>query len=507
MANIVHWDLEKYSERRRLINFSQNIWMFDWGSLVAFLLAFVLYILTLAPTIFNLDSAELTTAVATGGIVRATGYPLYLVLGSFWKFLPIGDLGYRMNLFSAFWGATTIFLAARILRQLNVAPWIRLAALGLLATAPFFWAMSLIAEVYTLHTALMAGVILSLMIWAKSPSPFRLALPVLLVTLSMGNHAATVLIIPGCIWFVVSQHPQQLMKPRVLIAALLAILVGGTIFLYIPWQFGHNPAFNYAGVYDSSGQFVPVDLQSLDGFLWLVTGKAFSGQMFAYRWTELWPEIKAFGEQLWAAFFIIGLGPGLLGMFVLIKKSRSLGGMFLLIFLANAVFYINYRVIDKNTMYLPTFLIWALWLGVGYQVMVEWIRGLNTSRALNWAFMGFTIGAVLFAAVWNWERVDLSGDWSTRDQSEEILKIVEPDSIVFGWWDIVPGIQYLQLVEGRRPDVKTYNRFLISAQDMNQLILDNIDEHSVYINNPSIQLLNQVNATKVGPLFRLESRE
>ncbi|MCJ7659917.1 MAG: DUF2723 domain-containing protein, partial [Anaerolineales bacterium] len=100
MANIVHWDLEKYSERRRLINFSQNIWMFDWGSLVAFLLAFVLYILTLAPTIFNLDSAELTTAVATGGIVRATGYPLYLVLGSLWKFLPIGDLGYRMNLCS-----------------------------------------------------------------------------------------------------------------------------------------------------------------------------------------------------------------------------------------------------------------------------------------------------------------------------------------------------------------------------------------------------------------------
>ena len=31
-------------------------------------------LLTLAPTIYDLDSAELTTAAATGGIVRAAGH-------------------------------------------------------------------------------------------------------------------------------------------------------------------------------------------------------------------------------------------------------------------------------------------------------------------------------------------------------------------------------------------------------------------------------------------------
>jgi len=148
----------------------------DWRSVAAFGLPFTLYLLTLAPTIYNLDSAELTTAAATGGITRATGYPLYLLLGYLWSFIPVGDVGYRMNLFSAFNGALTIALAERILRRWRVGPWAAFGALGLLTSATYFWALSLIAEVYTLHTALMAGLILLLLRWADAPSPRRLAL-------------------------------------------------------------------------------------------------------------------------------------------------------------------------------------------------------------------------------------------------------------------------------------------------------------------------------------------
>src|SRR5690242_11534123 len=87
----------------------------DWRTIAAFIFPFTLYLLTLAPTIYNLDSAELTTAAATGGITRATGYPLYLLLGRLWSHIPIGDIGYRMNMFSAINGALTVALAERIL--------------------------------------------------------------------------------------------------------------------------------------------------------------------------------------------------------------------------------------------------------------------------------------------------------------------------------------------------------------------------------------------------------
>ena len=281
---------------------------FDGPTLIAFGLPFVLYVITLAPTIYNLDSAELTTAATTGGIVRATGYPLYLLLGRVWSWLPIGDVGFRMNLFSAFCGALTIALAERILRRMHVSAWAQFAALGLLVCAPFFWAMSLIAEVYTLHTALMAGIILLLLRWGESPTPRRLALVGLTVGLSLGHHAATVLLLPGCAWYVLSVAPRRALAPRALIPAIGALLLGVSVYLYLPLIYLAQPAFNYAGHYNAVGQFVPDNLHSADGLWKLMTGRSFAGQMLAYQGAELWHEISAFVIQLSQSFFIVGVG-------------------------------------------------------------------------------------------------------------------------------------------------------------------------------------------------------
>ncbi len=62
----------------------------DWRSTFAFFIPFLVYLRTLAPTIYNLDSAELTTAAFTGGLMRATGYPLYLSIGYLWSRLAAG---------------------------------------------------------------------------------------------------------------------------------------------------------------------------------------------------------------------------------------------------------------------------------------------------------------------------------------------------------------------------------------------------------------------------------
>lgn len=475
----------------------------DWITLLAFGLPLLLYSLTLAPTIYNLDSAELTTAVATDGLVRATGYPLYLVLGKMWSWFPVGDVGFRMNLFSAVCGTVTIVLLDHILRRLRISPWIRLAALGLLATAPYFWALSLIAEVYTLHTALMAGIILLLMRWRENPGPINLAAPVFLVALSMGNHAATVLLIPGLMFLVITSHPRELLNIRVWIAVLGALICGSAIFAVLPLRFLGSPAFNYAGHFDAAGVFQPVDLSTLDGLWWLVTGKSFAGQMFGYPPHEIAEQVGDFGAQLWAAFFAVGIGPGILGSAHLLRRDWRFGGMLLLVFLANSIFYINYRVIDKATMFLPSYVIWTVWLGVGYQALAHWLKPALANSRLKPLLYGLPITFVLLAMLWNWSRVDLSDDFSTRQQSEEILAQVEPQAMIFGWWDTVPGLQYLQLVEGQRKDVTLINRFLINGSDMNQLILRELGHRPIYVNNPSIELLRAAKVTPVGSLYHL----
>jgi hypothetical protein len=293
----------------------------------------------------------------------------------------------------------------------------------------------------------------------------------------------------------------------VLVAGLVAGLVGASIFLYLPLRYAAQPAFNYAGHYDATGMFIPVNLQTLDGFLWLVTGRGFAGLMFGYRLTELWPQVHLFAEQLWSAFFILGIGPGILGLIMLLRRDWRVGVMLLLMFLANAVFYINYRVIDKNTMFLPTYLIWALWLGVGYEALLKWMKRDVASPPLSGLVRGLLVGVVVLAIGRNWSLVDLSEDWSTREQSEAILAEVEPNALVFGWWDTVPGLQYLQLVEGQRPDVRVINRFLIGGEEMHQLILRELGRRPLYINAPSVELLKAVKATPAGPLYRLEPRQ
>lgn len=476
------------------------------SGLAAFGIPFFIYTLTLAPTIYNLDSAELTTAVATGGILRATGYPLYLMLGKLWSLIPVGDLGYRMNLFSAFWGAVTVFLGDRILRRLEVGPWARFGALGLLATAPYFWSLSLIAEVYTLHTALMAGILLALMRWGARPSRLRLGACSFLLAISLGNHAATTLLIPGFLWYLLASHPRELLRRRMVAYALTAALLGASVFLYLPIRYGASPAFNYAGHYDATGVFHPVDLQTLDGFLWLVTGRTFAGQMFGYGWGDLWPQVEHFVGQLWLAFAAVGLAPAVLGFGVLLRKRWRLGSTLGWMFLANAVFFIAYRVMDKETMYLPLYLIWALCLAVGYQFLLDWIRKERIPRLVRALVYSVVVGAVLIAGGLNRGRVDLSNDYSTREQSEAILHNAAPGAIILGWWDTIPAIQYLQLVEGQRPDVVAINRFLISGEDMNRLVLQEMDRRPIYINNPSVALLRTTRAVKIGPIYRLEAR-
>jgi|WetSurMetagenome_2_1015567.scaffolds.fasta_scaffold54478_2 hypothetical protein len=504
-TSLSRWRLPAHIRESIFVSFKT----FDGPTLIAFGLPFMLYLITLAPTIYNLDSAELTTAAATGGIVRATGYPLYLLLGRAWSWLPIGDVGFRMNLFSAFCGALTIALAERILRRMQVNTWAKVAALGLLACAPFFWAMSLIAEVYTLHTVLMASVILLLLRWSESPTPRRLALVGLIVGLSLGHHAATILLLPGCAWYVLSVAPRRALAPRALVPAIGALLLGVSVYLYLPLLHLAQPAFNYAGHYNAVGQFVPDDLHSVDGLWKLMTGRAFAGQMLAYQGAELLHEIAGFVVQLSQAFFIVGVGPGLIGLVVLLRRDWRLGGMLLLMFALSAGFYIDYRVIDKNTMFLPAFLVWALWLAVGYDWLQQWLGRAHDQFTRTWGtnlLRIVLVSVVLIAAAWNWRLTNLSLDYSARQRGESILQVAEPNALILGWWDTVPVIEYLQLVERQRPDVQAINRFLIAPNDVRELIERNLGQRPIYIDSVPDDLSGVARVRRIGLVYELQPR-
>jgi hypothetical protein len=473
------------------------------ADLLFFFVPLAVYLATAAPTVFNLDSAELTTAAATGGILRATGYPLYLMLGRAWSLLPIGDVGWRMNLLSAVCGALTIYLGRRLLRRLGVGPWASAGALGLLAASRFFWAMSLIAEVYTLHTALVAGVLLALLRWQESPTPARLAAATFAVGLAAGNHVATVLLAPGCLWFVLASDRRAALAWRSLAAAAAGLVAGLSIYLYLPFLYLTAPVFNYTGQYDATGAFVPVDLTTASGLWWVVSGRVFAGQMLAYSGGELLAEAGRFLAELWRTFLVVGIGPGLVGAVVLARRRASTGIALILMFGVTVGFYVDYRVVDKDTMFLGAYLIWCLWTGIGYQwledLLVRSGHGVGGRRALR----AVAIAGVAAAIAWNGPRVDLSNDWSGRARGQAVLDALAPGALFAGFWDSVPVVEYLQMVEGQRPDVKAINRFLITDDDLLDLLRREHGRRPLYLDVVPGPTLGGVRVVPAGPVFRV----
>jgi len=110
-----------------------------FGALVCSLSAFLFYFLSLAPTVQGFDSAELTMGAYDLGFVHPPGYPLYLTIGHLFSKIPFENIGFRLNLMSAFFSSLTIYLLYRLLFKQTRIFWITTIFTVLFATSPLYW--------------------------------------------------------------------------------------------------------------------------------------------------------------------------------------------------------------------------------------------------------------------------------------------------------------------------------------------------------------------------------
>ena len=63
----------------------------SYASLSVALIAFVVYVQTMAPAVGFIDDGELATVCYTLGIAHPTGYPLFTLIGWVFSHLPIAS--------------------------------------------------------------------------------------------------------------------------------------------------------------------------------------------------------------------------------------------------------------------------------------------------------------------------------------------------------------------------------------------------------------------------------
>ncbi|MDD5290386.1 MAG: DUF2723 domain-containing protein, partial [Patescibacteria group bacterium] len=255
--------------------------------LLVFSIIMVVYLFTLCPDIYLEDSAEFVTVAATLGIAHPSGYPLYVLLGKLFTFIPFGSIAWRVNLMSAFFGALTgaflFLIIQKIFRQRGrnkepekaKGPLITLLLYYLLpfssalvfAFTQIFWSQSVVAEVYTLNTFFVVMIVWLLLVWAEKIQEYKkikkqekretetqrmknradkiLLLIIFLYSLSLTNHEMMLLLAPVFLVFVMWHDWKIIKNYKFIFAAAFLLIVGISLYLYLPIRASQNPAFNW----------------------------------------------------------------------------------------------------------------------------------------------------------------------------------------------------------------------------------------------------------------------
>ncbi|MGH7595523.1 MAG: protein O-mannosyl-transferase family [bacterium] len=293
---------------------------------VIFVISFLTYLSTLAPTTSFWDCGEFITCSYILGVPHPPGSPLYILVGRLFSMLPTSaDIGVRVNLMSPIGSAFTSMLTYLIIVQLvmqwkgqprNWSATDRLAvyASGIIGALAFTfsdsqWFNSVEAEVYgasMFFTAIVIWLILKWMENAESASADRyLIIIVYLMGLSIGVHLLNLLALPPIAMIIysrLSKAPKKdafqefIMMSLVAGAGALTVgLINSGIVKGIP-AIIKNLGFNWLGVI----------LLALTGFMvWAIKEKK---RLAALGFTSI--VLIVLGYSTYTALFIrSGLDP------------------------------------------------------------------------------------------------------------------------------------------------------------------------------------------------------
>ncbi|MEZ4770886.1 MAG: DUF2723 domain-containing protein [Caldilineales bacterium] len=462
------------------------------------LLAALAYLRTAAPGVFTLDSPELTVGAHSLGIVHAPGYPVFMLVGHLFLKLPLGDVGLRMNLLSALAAAAAAGIITLMVWWLTERRLAGVVAGLAFALCYYVWSMAVIAEVYTFQALLLVGTLALLWQWRHRASFASLALAALLAGLAAANNPSTVLWWPGYLVLAVATDARRTLRLRHFAALCGVLLLGLSALLYLPLRSLAEPAFVYVGSYDAAGQFNAMDLSRLENLVWYLSGRQFSWLVAPYTAAELAREAGRTVGWLWAGFLGVGLPLGLWGLWTLYRRERFLALGLALAALPHTLFFIAYGAPDKETMFLPLFAVWAIFLGAGLAQLQSMLpqQGRPALLALPLALL-----------LVNLSYVDVSDFRAPQENSVSRLVRADPGAVVLAHWGDAGAMHYQQLVNGLRVDVSVINVFFISPEDLNTLIDDSLAEgRAVYATYSSGLPLDRVRLASIGSDFQLTPR-
>ena len=474
--------------------------------ILVFLTSFIIYILTLCPTVFWYDSTEFIVQGYHLGTAHPTGYPLWGILSKLATFLfPFGDephyIAYRINMLAALFSSISVFFTYFItIRFLDIdkrtklseilTDWWKdskfprifritsavIAALSL-SFAGAVWNNSICAEVYTLNLAFVTGLIFILLKWSdfiivkndakdkkitfsKRKIDTLIILLVYLYGISFGNHMSIALLFPGLTFFILSMDYQILKRWKTIILIIITWTFAFiSIYFYLPVRSVDSLIkwFDIPNIFSttkSSNVFV-----SWDHLWYMLSAKSYSATDFSFSKSlqGIWDHtgrhigrnVLIFGKIPIYGKFQLNLSVALAffgAMYTLLANWRRF--IMILIIFVSYIFYMASYQPQNQDFLLPVYMIAALMIGCGcYFFMITILHVVKKFKLKKFIFIKYIIAGLfaiipIYMLMVNYSKHDYSDDYSAWKYGEKMIEYVKDKNLAFFQGDAMAPLLY-----------------------------------------------------------------
>jgi hypothetical protein len=440
-----------------------------WGVL-AVIIPFSVYLLTLAPSVTFFDSGEFITAIYSLGSAHSPGYPTFINYAKLFTYLPFGSIAFRVNIATAFSAALACYavylLVTSLLEREDLADDAdfsrfckKMTALSAALTFAFsarLWLQSNHDKPYPLVAFLAAIIFYLLFLWREhyrqgEERPAYVYLGAFLCGMTFGAHQTIVLLLPAYAFLILSLDWRLIMRIKEIILASAFAFLGFSIHLHLPIRATRNPLLNW-GAPDSYGQF-----------MWHLLRKGYPAEKPVRGWDLFWAQLNAFNIP--HEFTYVGLCILLVGLIAFFKKRRDevlaylIGLLFFFLVIIGVFNTPGDMIFLTEEFFTPLYLLSSVFIGLGlFYALKKTARDVtlkHTGKLPIKLLAGFILIALpVTVCALHYGENDQHENYVAYDYASNSLRSLPQDAVLYTWGDSGAfPLWYLQGVEKMRQDL------------------------------------------------------
>jgi hypothetical protein len=396
-----------------------------------------------------------------GNLGLALSHPLYHIIGIGVKQIRLGEFAYKINLISAVAAAFTIanlFLLLRIWLGRNLPAVIAAATLALSHT---FWRHAVIAETYTLYTALLLAELLMLLQYVKTRRLMFLYLLGLFNGLAIANHMFAVIAFVCYLVFCI------------VVLARREIRLGHFGIIVLLWLIGAAP-YGYLIVKNiiQTGSFTVAVASALFGKTW--EGNVLNVSLS----TQLIKENLILMAYNFPTPNVIFFFAGLYGL-KKVQRGHGFAKVLPALLILFFVFAFRYTVPDRYAFFIPFYCLASVLIGVGVNLLIAQYN----SKILCLVILILSLlpipTYIVAPTIAQKQKFNLStradvprrndyvwflqpwkaGCSGAEEFADEVFEKLGPEAVVYADNTMVYPLLYMQEVKGKRADIKIISEY------------------------------------------------